>query len=260
MCLDYNSTSYTSQRARNRHRLTGWFDGDALPVGDPYRRCLALPAAVLRRQRRAGARQPRNPVDRLRHSPSRGRRYRRRCPRARRRGRHPPCSPITTSTTSSVRRASPTPSCTPPPVAAALTTDIAEVRAHAISYGADPAELDRTIARVRAPGSPGAERGPGSWRPQRACRTSGPWPYRPRSGGGHRPAGAGCAHGGVLRGPGGGRPIPPSTPAPTCGSGRAAWIGCWRSAARTRATCRATGRWSTPGSSAASGTGWRRRG
>lgn len=38
-----------------------------------------------------------------------------------------------------------------PHVAAALTTDIADVRAHAISYGADPAELDRTIARVRAP-------------------------------------------------------------------------------------------------------------
>ena len=34
-----------------------------------------------------------------------------------------------------------------PSVAAALTTDIADVRAHAISYGADPAELDRTIAR-----------------------------------------------------------------------------------------------------------------
>lgn len=36
-------------------------------------------------------------------------------------------------------------------VGAALTTGIGDVRAHALSYGADPAELDRTIAVVRAP-------------------------------------------------------------------------------------------------------------
>ena len=38
-----------------------------------------------------------------------------------------------------------------PAVAEALTTGIAAARADAISYGADPAELDRTIAGVRAP-------------------------------------------------------------------------------------------------------------
>lgn len=37
------------------------------------------------------------------------------------------------------------------PVAEALTARIDAVRAHAISYGAEPAELDRTIALVRAP-------------------------------------------------------------------------------------------------------------
>lgn len=37
-------------------------------------------------------------------------------------------------------------------VAEALTTDVGAVRAHAIGYGADPAELDRTIGALRAPG------------------------------------------------------------------------------------------------------------
>ncbi|MCW2512104.1 MAG: fold metallo-hydrolase [Mycobacterium sp.] len=39
----------------------------------------------------------------------------------------------------------------PPAVVAALTSGLDEVRAHAIGYGADPDELDRTIAAVRAP-------------------------------------------------------------------------------------------------------------
>jgi glyoxylase-like metal-dependent hydrolase (beta-lactamase superfamily II) len=38
-----------------------------------------------------------------------------------------------------------------PAVAEALTSRIDEVRAHAIGYGADPAELDPAIAAVRAP-------------------------------------------------------------------------------------------------------------
>jgi len=38
-----------------------------------------------------------------------------------------------------------------PAVAEALTTHVGEVRAHAIGYGADPAELDRTIAALRTP-------------------------------------------------------------------------------------------------------------
>lgn len=38
-----------------------------------------------------------------------------------------------------------------PAVADALTSEVSEVRADAIRYGADPAELDRTIAAVRAP-------------------------------------------------------------------------------------------------------------
>jgi glyoxylase-like metal-dependent hydrolase (beta-lactamase superfamily II) len=38
-----------------------------------------------------------------------------------------------------------------PAVAEALTTKLADVRTHAIGYGADPVELDRAIAAVRAP-------------------------------------------------------------------------------------------------------------
>jgi len=38
-----------------------------------------------------------------------------------------------------------------PAVAEALTTRLADVRAHALGYGADAAELDRAIAAVRAP-------------------------------------------------------------------------------------------------------------
>jgi len=36
-------------------------------------------------------------------------------------------------------------------VSAALTTGLDGVRAHALSYGADPVELDRAVAAVRAP-------------------------------------------------------------------------------------------------------------
>jgi glyoxylase-like metal-dependent hydrolase (beta-lactamase superfamily II) len=39
----------------------------------------------------------------------------------------------------------------PAAVASALTTDIGEVRAHALQYGADPVALDRVTAGVRAP-------------------------------------------------------------------------------------------------------------
>ena len=39
----------------------------------------------------------------------------------------------------------------PPAVAAALTTRIGEVRAHALEYGADPTAVDRAVAAVRAP-------------------------------------------------------------------------------------------------------------
>lgn len=39
----------------------------------------------------------------------------------------------------------------PPAVAAALTTRIEEVRAHALEYGADPTAVDRAVAAVRAP-------------------------------------------------------------------------------------------------------------
>lgn len=38
-----------------------------------------------------------------------------------------------------------------PAVAAALTTRIGEVRAHALEYGADPDAVDRAVAAVRAP-------------------------------------------------------------------------------------------------------------
>jgi glyoxylase-like metal-dependent hydrolase (beta-lactamase superfamily II) len=41
--------------------------------------------------------------------------------------------------------------CAAPAVAEALTTRVAEVRAHALGYGADATELDRAIAAVRAP-------------------------------------------------------------------------------------------------------------
>lgn len=37
------------------------------------------------------------------------------------------------------------------PVAAALSTGIAAVREHALRYGADPGEIDRTVARARPP-------------------------------------------------------------------------------------------------------------
>lgn len=39
----------------------------------------------------------------------------------------------------------------PAAVAAAMTTGIGEVRAHALQYGADPDQLDRAIAAIRAP-------------------------------------------------------------------------------------------------------------
>lgn len=39
----------------------------------------------------------------------------------------------------------------PPAVSAALTTRLADVRAHALGYGADPVELDSAVAAVRAP-------------------------------------------------------------------------------------------------------------
>jgi len=39
----------------------------------------------------------------------------------------------------------------PPAVSAALTTGLDDVRAHALGYGADPVELDRAVAAVRAP-------------------------------------------------------------------------------------------------------------
>ncbi|TGD88489.1 MBL fold metallo-hydrolase [Mycolicibacterium sp. CH28] len=39
----------------------------------------------------------------------------------------------------------------PPAVAAALTTHLGEVRAHALEYGTDPVQLDRAISGVRAP-------------------------------------------------------------------------------------------------------------
>jgi glyoxylase-like metal-dependent hydrolase (beta-lactamase superfamily II) len=39
----------------------------------------------------------------------------------------------------------------PPAVAAALTTRIGEVRAHALEFGADPEAVDRAIAAIRAP-------------------------------------------------------------------------------------------------------------
>ena len=183
MCLDYNSISYMLQRDVLTVSVCSAtsFGPDALRLGAAGRRRTPLPAAVPRRHRRSGA-GDRNGVLLIDCGTTllEATNIAERCRGDHRRCGHPPghdTSPLRPH--SRLGRVSRRRSAyAPPAVAAALTTEIGEVRAHAHAATARTAEVGPGDRRRARPRPRGDHRRPRPRRP-RPSRSNTPAPATP---------------------------------------------------------------------------------